>query len=76
MTTTQQCFLLEAANTLNLSLPAFAERMGVAYPIFEQWIRLKDEPDSREMPIIAWSLVREILAHEQMKITKNKHIIN
>lgn len=65
--TTQQEFLREAATTLGLTQKGLAERMGAPWPTFDKWLLPKESPNSREMPQIAWTLAREILAHEKLK---------
>lgn len=67
MPATQQDFLREAATTLGLTQKGLAQRMGAPWPTFEKWLLPKDSPNAREMPQIAWTLVREILAHEKLK---------
>ena len=67
----QQDFLREAASSLGLTQKAFAERMGAPWPTFEKWLLPKESPNSREMPQIAWALVREIQAHETLKAEKS-----
>ena len=64
---TQQEFLRDAARELGLSQKDFAERMGAPWATFEKWLAPSDSNNVREMPAIAWQLVREILAHEKLK---------
>lgn len=64
---TQQTFLREAASSLGLTQKALAERMGVPWATFEKWLTPADSDNAREMPEMAWVLVREILAHEKLK---------
>lgn len=66
-TLTQQAFLREAATTLGLTQKAFAERMGAPWNTFEKWLTPQSSANARDMPEIAWTLVREILAHEKLK---------
>ena len=65
--TTQQEFLREAATTLGLTQKGLAKRMGAPWPTFEKWLHPKESPNSRAMPQIAWTLTREIIAHEKLK---------
>jgi len=67
----QQEFLREAATTLGLTQKGLAVRMGAPWPTFEKWLLPSESPNSREMPQIAWALVREILAHEKLKAEKS-----
>lgn len=65
--TTQQDFLREAAAALSLTQNGLAERMGAPWKTFEKWLLPPTSDHKREMPQIAWALVREILAHEKLK---------
>lgn len=67
----QQEFLREAATTLGVTQKGLAARMGAPWATFEKWLLPSESPNSREMPQIAWSLVREILAHEKLKAEKS-----
>jgi len=71
----QQEFLRSAAKTLGLTQAQFAERMGAPWDTFRKWLLPNDaaSDNAREMPPIAWQLVREILAHEKLKkdVVKN-----
>lgn len=66
--TQQQDFLREAAAELSLTQKDLAKRMGAPWRTFEKWLVPKDSSSAREMPEIAWQLVREILAHEKLKL--------
>jgi hypothetical protein len=66
--TTQQTFLREAATVLGLTQKALAERMGAPWATFEKWLAPSVSGNAREMPEMAWVLVREILAHEKLKV--------
>lgn len=65
--TTQQEFLRDAATTLGLTQKELAARMGAPWRTFEKWLYPKETDSNREMPPIAWALVREILEHEKLK---------
>lgn len=52
---TQQEFLREVANGLDLTPKALAERMGATWSTFEKWLLPSDERGARE-----------ILAHEKL----------
>jgi hypothetical protein len=67
MNLNQQDFLREAATSLGLTQKGLSQRMGAPWATFEKWLLPKESPNSREMPQIAWTLVREILAHEKLK---------
>jgi hypothetical protein len=67
-TMTQQEFLRDAMRRLKLGRDDFAVRIGCPPTTFKKWIAPADSPDNyREMPAVAWSLVREVLAHERLK---------
>lgn len=63
----QQEFLREAMAELGLTRQAFAERIGAPWETFKKWLLPAESEGSREMPAVAWSLVREVLAHERLK---------
>lgn len=65
--TTQQTFLREAATSLGLTQKALAARMGAPWATFEKWLAPLGSDNAREMPEMAWVLVREIQAHEKLK---------
>ena len=67
---TQQEFLRSAADTLQLTQKALAQRMGAPYTTFKKWLMPNDSENHRDMPEIAWQLVREIVAHEKLKSSK------
>lgn len=71
--TTQQEFLREAATTLGLTQKELAARMGAPWRTFEKWLYPKETANNREMPPIAWALVREILEHEMLK-AEHQHL--
>lgn len=70
----QQDFLREAATSLGLTQKGFADRMGAPWSTFEKWLLPKESPNAREMPQIAWTLVREILAHEKLKAQRASEV--
>lgn len=63
----QQEFLREAMAELGLTRQAFAERIGAPWETFKKWLLPAESGGRREMPTVAWSLVREVLAHERLK---------
>lgn len=67
MTLTQQEFLRDAMLELGLTRDAFAKRIGAPWETFKKWLLPAESGGSREMPAIAWSLVREVLEHERLK---------
>lgn len=68
MPETQQEFLRRAGEILKLTPNELAERMGAPWTTFRKWIPETDKKSNyRDMPEIAWQLVREILAHEALK---------
>ena len=67
LTSTQQDFLRDAMLELGLTREAFAKRIGAPWETFKKWLLPAESGGSREMPAIAWSLVREVLEHERLK---------
>ena len=68
--TTQQEFLREAASELGLSQKDLAIRMSAPWETFRKWLMPVESGSYREMPEIAWQLVREILENEKLKKTR------
>ena len=64
---TQQDFLRDAAATLDLTQKEMATRMCATWETFRKWLMPSDSGSYREMPEIAWQLVREILNNEMLK---------
>lgn len=69
-TLTQQEFLRQSATSLGLSQTGLAKRMCAPWNTFKKWQLPNESENFREMPEIAWQLVREILAHEKLKASK------
>lgn len=65
--TTQQEFLRKAAEELGLSQKELASRMAAPWETFRKWLLPNESGGYREMPEIAWQLVREILENEKLK---------
>jgi hypothetical protein len=66
-TSSQQEFLRSAAKKLGLTQMDMAKRMCAPWDTFKKWQLPSESENFREMPEIAWQLVREILAHERLK---------
>lgn len=67
MKISQQDFLRDAAQTLGISQKNLAKRMTAPWTTFQKWLMPEDSLNKRDMPEIAWQLVREILEHEKLK---------
>lgn len=67
---TQQTFLRDSAKSLGLTQAGLAERMRAPWTTFTKWLLPSESKNFREMPEIAWQLVREIIAHEELKAKK------
>lgn len=53
---------------MDMNREEFADRIGCPWTTFKKWIAPETSVSNyREMPTIAWSLIREVLAHEQLK---------
>ena len=63
----QQEFLRNAAATLGMTQQELAERMHAPWTTFKKWLHPSESENYREMPAIAWQLVREIIQHEELK---------
>jgi hypothetical protein len=64
---TQQEFLRAACSAMDITQKELADRMATSWSTFRKWLVPTDAGDYRAMPDMAWQLVREILAHEQLK---------
>lgn len=64
---TQQEFLRESAKSLGLTQSSLAERMCVPWTTFKKWLHPSDSENFREMPMMAWQLVREIVENENLR---------
>lgn len=69
----QQVFLRESAAELHLTQKGLALRMSAPWDTFRKWMAPVDSSNYREMPDIAWQLIREILAHEKLKLAKKNN---
>jgi aspartate carbamoyltransferase catalytic subunit len=63
----QQEFLRDAADALGLTQKELAARMCAPWETFRKWLLPQESGGAREMPEIAWQLVREILENEKLK---------
>ena len=70
--TTQQDFLRGAMLELGMTRDAFCARLGCARRTLDKWLLPADSKDNRQMDETIWNLVREILAHEKLKIAHEK----
>lgn len=64
---TQQEFLRDAATELGLTQKGLATRMAAPWETFRKWLMPSESGSYRDMPEIAWQLVREILENESLK---------
>jgi DNA-binding transcriptional regulator YiaG len=71
-TTTQQEFLREAMAQLGMKRAAFCARLGCAERTLDKWLLPSTSKDFRNMNEMAWTLLREILAHEKLKESTGK----
>ena len=69
---TQQDFLREAMESLGYTRELFAERLGCSIRSLHKWLLPATSNDFRSMPEPVWTLIREILAHERLKIKYEK----
>jgi aspartate carbamoyltransferase catalytic subunit len=68
----QQEFLRHAMSELELTRELFAGRLGCAKRTLDKWLLPDTSNDFREMDETIWNLVREILAHEKLKVKHSK----
>lgn len=67
-TMTQQEFLRAAMDELGMTRDAFCQRLGAARRTLDKWLLPTDSNDFRNLDETIWTLVREILAHERLKV--------
>ena len=65
---TQQEFLHAAMAALRMTRGDFATRLGCAKRTLDKWLLPDTSNDYRAMNETIWSLIREILEHEKLKI--------
>lgn len=69
---TQQEFLRSAMAELNMTREAFCVRLGCARRTLDKWLLPAASKDFRNMDETIWNLVREILAHEKLKVVHER----
>lgn len=57
---------------LGMTQKAFAGRIGAPWETFKKWLLPVEAGGAREMPAVAWALVREVLDHERLKYSLQK----
>lgn len=68
----QQEFLRDAMHELGLTRTEFAKRIGAPWDTYRRWLLPVESEGAREMPPVAWALVREVLEHERLKGTREQ----
>ncbi len=69
----QQEFLRSAMKALgDMTREDFAKRLGCAQRTLDKWLLPNESKDHRDIDGVVWNLVREILAHEQLKTAHEK----
>lgn len=66
--TTQQDFLRAAMTELGLKREDFAQRLGCPKRTLDKWLLPSTSKDNRTMDEAMWKFVREVLAHERLKV--------
>ncbi|WP_096697627.1 hypothetical protein [Polaromonas sp. AER18D-145] len=69
---TQQEFLRSAMAELNMTRDFFCARLGCARRTLDKWLLPGESKDFRNMDETIWNLVREILAHEKLKLVHER----
>ena len=69
---TQQEFLHSAMEGLNMTRDAFCGRLGCARRTLDMWLLPAVSKDFSNMDETIWTLVREILAHEKLKVVAGR----
>ncbi|ART61511.1 hypothetical protein CBP36_21325 (plasmid) [Acidovorax carolinensis] len=57
-------FLQDAMGQLGMSREDFANRISVSKSCLQKWMSRHGSSDFRQMPLMAWKFVNEILEHE------------
>jgi hypothetical protein len=58
---TQQAFLLEAMQRLDMDADQFARRLGASRRRLDDWLKRTGEPGSVELDPVIWTFVRELV---------------
>lgn len=66
MTVSQQEFLRNAAKAMGLTQPELAQRMRVPLTTFKKWLLPSSSMNFREMPEMAWNLVRVLQENQRL----------
>lgn len=69
---TQQDFLRSAMNELAMTRDAFAVRLACPKRTLDKWLLPTTSKDHREMDEAMWKFVREVLAHERLKVAHER----
>lgn len=64
---TQQEFLRDAMQTLGMTRPQFAERIGTKARTLDNWLLPSESNEFRSMPDMVWKFVAEILTNHSIK---------
>ena len=70
--TTQQQFLRDTAINLKLTQKELAQRMNVPWATFEKWLAPEGSKSFREMPQMAWRLVRTVVENNALSNRLNR----
>ena len=69
---TQQEFLREAMAELGLKREDFALRLACPKRTLDKWLLPSESNDHRAMDEAMWKFVREVLAHERLKVAHER----
>lgn len=67
--TTQQDFLRSAMAELAMTRDAFSARLACPRRTLDKWLLPATSNDHRAMDEAMWKFVREVLEHEQLKVS-------
>lgn len=64
---TQQAFLLEAMQRLDMDADQFARRLGASRRRLDDWLKSTGEPGSVELDPVIWTFVRELVERAEAR---------
>jgi hypothetical protein len=63
---TQQAFLLEAMQRMDMDPDQFARRLGASRRRLDDWLKRTGEPGSVELDPVIWTFVRELVERAEL----------
>lgn len=67
----QQAFLLEAMQRMDMDPDQFARRLGASRRRLDDWLKRTGEPGAVELDPVIWTFVRELVERAEMAETRD-----